>query len=176
MTWIWLKSLTLQFCTPPCCCKKHYQLGDAHTIDLGLKLWSCDVISPLHCMTGMKVVTELWCHPGTFIATCIFLLFLESSILFYQLWPLAGSPTNVWPGSWKGFWLKVKLGGELWEEHLVRTIEGEMKYVDENCYDVTEFKGELKNWTKKPVFIKMLFETLKKCRSYPANNIHHKFY
>ena len=53
---------------------------------------------------------------------------------------------------------------------MVRTIEGEMKYVDENCYDVTEFKGELKNWTKKPVFIKMLFETLKKCRSCTNNN------
>jgi hypothetical protein len=29
-------------------------------------------------------------------------------------------------------------------EHLAKPSEGEMKYVDENCQDISEFKGERK--------------------------------
>ncbi len=31
-----------------------------------------------------------------------------------------------------------------WMEHLAKPSEGEMKYVDENCQDISEFKGERK--------------------------------
>ena len=30
----------------------------AHRIDLALKIWSCDVISPMRCPTSLKIVAE----------------------------------------------------------------------------------------------------------------------
>ena len=39
----------------------------------------------MHCLTSLKFVAELWCHPGTFSATCICLLILECSTLFKVL-------------------------------------------------------------------------------------------
>ena len=31
----------------------------------------------VHCLTSLKILAELWCHPGTFSSTCLWLLFLE---------------------------------------------------------------------------------------------------
>ena len=32
---------------------------NAQRIDLALKIWSCGVISPMHCLTSLKIVAEL---------------------------------------------------------------------------------------------------------------------
>ena len=37
----------------------------------------------MHSLTSLKIVVELWYHPGTFGATCICLVFLECPTLFY---------------------------------------------------------------------------------------------
>ena len=54
-------------------------------IDLALKRQSCDVISPMHCLTCLKKVAELGCHQVTFGANLICLLFWECSTLFNKL-------------------------------------------------------------------------------------------
>ena len=54
----------------------------AQRIDLPLKMQSCDVISPLHCLNGLKIVVELQCHPGPFGAACLCFLLHECPTLF----------------------------------------------------------------------------------------------
>ena len=39
----------------------------------------------MHCLTSLRVEVELWCHPGTFGATSVILLFLKYPIIFHQL-------------------------------------------------------------------------------------------
>ena len=47
---------------------------------------SCDVISPMHCLTSLKIVAELSCRPGTFsVTTCICLLFLKCPTILLTL-------------------------------------------------------------------------------------------
>ena len=46
---------------------------------------SCDVINPMYWLTCLKVVAELWWHQGTFVTTCIFLLFWECLTWFNKL-------------------------------------------------------------------------------------------
>ena len=65
----------------PACFSKNLGTPNAHGIDLALKVWSCDIISPMHCLTSPKMVAELWCHQGTFGKTCICLPFLECPTL-----------------------------------------------------------------------------------------------
>ena len=39
---------------------------NALKMDRALKIWSCDVIRPMHCLTCLKIGAKLRCHPGTF--------------------------------------------------------------------------------------------------------------
>ena len=63
---------------------KSINLGttNAHRIGLALKIWSWYVISPMHCLTSLKIMVDLWCHPGCFTAACVCLLFLECPTLY----------------------------------------------------------------------------------------------
>ena len=56
--------------------------------------YSHDVISPMHCLTSLKIEAELWCHPGTFGANCVGLLFLECPTLFFLIWVIARSGSS----------------------------------------------------------------------------------
>ena len=51
-------------------------------IDLALKVQSWNGISPMHCLTSLKILAELRCHEGTLGATCVFLLFWECQLWF----------------------------------------------------------------------------------------------
>ena len=72
--------------TSACCSKKECLPGatSPQRIDQALKVRDCDVVSPKHCLTSLKIAVELQCHEGTFSATCLCLLFLECPNLFYQ--------------------------------------------------------------------------------------------
>ena len=54
---------------------------------------SCDVISPMHCLTSLKIVAESWCHQGTCGATCFWWLFLECLKLW--LWSMRVTSKNI---------------------------------------------------------------------------------
>ena len=57
------------------------------------KMWSSDIISPLHSLTSLSIVAGLWCHSGTFGATWVCKLVLKSPPLFFSLWwPLRSAP------------------------------------------------------------------------------------
>ena len=47
--------------TQPSVVNKIFNLGTTNTqsIDLALKMQSCDIISPMHCLTSMKIAAEL---------------------------------------------------------------------------------------------------------------------
>ena len=54
--------------------KEEYQLANTtntQRIDLDVEVLSHVVISPMHCLTSLEVLAELWCHQGTFSATCV---------------------------------------------------------------------------------------------------------
>ena len=55
---------------------------NAQRIDLTLNVWSCDIISPMLCLTSLNILAELWCHQGPFSATYVCLLLLECPTLF----------------------------------------------------------------------------------------------
>ena len=54
----------------------------------------------------------------------------EWNVWFFEEGFLGAGKGNAWRGDWM--------------EHLAKPSEGEMKYVDENCQDISEFKGERK--------------------------------
>ena len=47
--------------TPACFSQLEYQLGatNALKMDRALKIWSCEVIHPMHCLTSLKIVAKL---------------------------------------------------------------------------------------------------------------------
>ena len=77
------KSWTLQ----PSALNMSIKLGttNTHRIDLALKMRSCDIISPMHCLTSLSILAELSYDQGTFSATWICLLFRECPTLFCSL-------------------------------------------------------------------------------------------
>ena len=72
----------------PSAVNKRTNLGTTNIqrIDLALEMGSTDIISPIHCLTSLKIAAELWCHQVTFSGTCVCLLFWECLTLFYSLW------------------------------------------------------------------------------------------
>ena len=56
---------------------------NAHKIDLALKIWSFDVISPMLSLTTLNIAADLLCHPGTYGATSICLLCLKCPTFLY---------------------------------------------------------------------------------------------
>ena len=61
---------------------KSINLGTTNTdrIDLPLKTPSCYVIRLIHSLNSLIIMMELWCHQGTFDATCICLLFGSTTL------------------------------------------------------------------------------------------------
>ena len=56
--------------------------------------YSHHVIIPMHCLTSLKILAELWCHLDTFGANCVGLLFLECPTLFFLIWVIARSGSS----------------------------------------------------------------------------------
>ena len=62
-----------------------------------------DSISPIHCLTSLKIVAELWCRQSILYATRVCLLSLACLTVFLQHWP-----SRSWGGRQENsYWLGI---------------------------------------------------------------------